>query len=382
VKRIYLSPPHIGEEEWRLVFDALASNWVAPLGPHVDAFEAEFANTIGTTHALSLSSGTAALHLALLVAGVGPEDDVIVPTLTFVATANAVRYVGAEPVFIDSDTDSWTLDPSLLAEELTARARCGKQVKAVLAVDLYGQCADYDAIRSCCDPYGVAVIEDAAQALGAMYRNQLAGALGDLATFSFNGNKIVTTSGGGMLVSNDEERIAHARHLSNQARRPMLHFEHDEVGYSYRMSNLLAALGRGQLHTLTKRVARRRAINAEYRSALEDLPGLRFMPEAHYGTPTAWLTCLTIDPGLFGASRGDVIDYLAAEDIEARPTLKPMHLQPVYAGSAARGGRVASRIFRRGLCLPSGSSMSSEDVERVIAAILDLAPEMASKRLA
>ena len=210
MRRIYLSPPHLGADEGRLVADALASNWVAPLGPHVESFEAEFARTVGTDYALALSSGTAALHLALLVTGIGPGDEVIVPTLTFVATANAVRYVGAEPVFIDCHPETWTVDTDLLAEEIAARAAAGRLPRAVVAVDIYGQCGDYDAIRSCCGPYGVAVIEDAAQALGATYGNRSAGALGDLATFSFNGNKIITTGGGGMLVSNDEARIARA----------------------------------------------------------------------------------------------------------------------------------------------------------------------------
>jgi dTDP-4-amino-4,6-dideoxygalactose transaminase len=381
VRRIYLSPPHLGEEEARLVSDALASNWLAPLGPHVDAFEAEFSDVVGTSHALALSSGTAALHLALLVAGVGPGDEVVVPTLTFVATANAVRYVGSEPVFIDSHPDTWTIDPALLEDELATRAEQGRQVKAVLSVDLYGQCADYRRLRRSCDRFGVPIIEDAAEALGATYHDRPAGTLGDLAAFSFNGNKIITTSGGGMLVSDDEERIARARHLSTQARQPAPHFEHREVGYSYGMSNVLAALGRGQLRTLTERVTRRRAINAEYRAALEGLPGVCFMPEARYGTSTSWLTCLMIDPDGFGTAREDVIDHLAGRGIEARPTMKPMHSQQLYTGSPARGGAVATRIFRQGLCLPSGSSLSSGDMERVIDAVLDVAPAMTSRPL-
>lgn len=365
MSRIYLSPPDVGEEERALLLDAFDSNWIAPLGPHVDAFELEFAERVGTP-ALALSSGTAALHLALLVSGTGPGDDVLVPTLTFAATANAVVYLGARPVFVDSDTRSWALDPGLVGEELERRAAAGKLPSAVVAVDLYGQTADYDRLLDECRRFDVPLIEDAAEALGATYKGRPAGSLADLAAFSFNGNKIITTSGGGMLVSQRAEWLARARHLSTQARRPAAHYEHDEVGYNYRLSNLLAAVGRGQLRSLDAKVARRREVNTLYRKALGDLPGVEFMPVASYGNPSCWLTCITIAPEAFGASRDDVRFHLEALDIEARPTWKPMHLQPAFDGCAAVGGSVAEDVFTDGLCLPSGSSLSDGDVERVV----------------
>lgn len=365
VPRLYLSPPDVDDEERKLLLDAFDSNWIAPLGPHVDAFEAEFAAEVGAAHAAAVSSGTAALHLSLLLFGVGPGDDVLVPSLTFVATANAVMYVGARPVFIDSDSTSWNIDPDLVAEEIDRRARLGRVPRALIAVDLYGQCADYDRLHESCDRHEVAIIEDAAEALGATYRDAKAGTLGAAGIFSFNGNKIVTTGGGGMLVTDDERIAERARHLATQARERALHYEHLEVGFNYRLSNLLAAVGRGQLRKLDAKVNRRRQVFAGYERLLGQVPGLSFMPEAPYGRATRWLTVVLIDPATFRGGRDEVIARLEAHDIEARPAWKPMHRQPVFAGAEMVGGDVADGVFDRGLCLPSGSQMKDEDVERV-----------------
>jgi len=369
VARIYLSPPHMSGHELELVNDAFASNWIAPLGPHVDAFEREFAAVVGVPHATALSSGTAALHLAMKLVGVEPADEVLCSTLTFSASANAITYDGGRPVFIDSDRTSWNVDPSLLAEELDECARRGRLPKAVVAVDLYGQCADLQPIEAACDRHRVPLIEDAAEALGATYQGRSAGSFGRMAIFSFNGNKIITTSGGGMLVSHDEALVKRARFLATQARDPAPHYQHSKIGYNYRMSNVLAAIGRGQLTVLEERVAARRSNFDAYVAALADLPGVAFMPEAPYGRCTRWLTCVTIDPNVFGATREDVRLALEAENIEARPVWKPMHLQPVFAGCRVRGGSVSERIFENGLCLPSGSNLEPRDLERVAAIV-------------
>lgn len=372
--RIYLSPPDVGAIERDLLLDAFDSGWIAPLGPHVDAFEDELAAFVGARHAVALSSGTAALHLALLVAAdVGAGDEVLVPALTFVATANAVRYLGATPVFVDSEWSSWNIDPSLVASELDARATEGRlQPKAVVAVDLYGQCADYEPLRAACDRHGVAMIEDAAEAIGASYRGAQAGTLGDVGVFSFNGNKALTTSGGGMLVTDDAAVAERVRHLAAQAREPVLHFEHADVGFNYRMSNLLAALGRGQLSRLPAMISRRRSVYERYVSALGSLPGVSFMPETPWGRSSRWLTVALIDPASAGLTRDDLIAALDAADIEARPAWKPMHLQPLFAGSRVVGdGRVSDTIFECGLCLPSGSSMTDADIDRVLAVLVD-----------
>ncbi len=363
--RVYLSPPDVGDEERRLLLEAFDSNWIAPLGPHVDGFERDVAERLDVPGALALTSGTAALHLALLLLDVRPGDDVLVPTQTFVATANVVTYVGARPVLVDSDPATWTVDPALVADELEARARSGRLPAAVITVDLYGQCADYYRLLATCDEFDVPVLEDAAEALGASYHGRPAGSFGAAGVFSFNGNKIITTSGGGMLVSHDEALIARARYLSTQAREPVVHYEHLAVGFNYRMSNLLAAVGRGQLRGLDDRMARRRAINEHYRAALAALPGVQFMPVAPYGEPNFWLTCLLIDPVGFGATREDIRVALEALDIESRPTWKPLHLQPVYADAPVVGGAVAASLYDRGLCLPSGSRMSTADLDRV-----------------
>lgn len=365
-QRIYLSAPEQTGAELEMLRDAVTSNWLAPLGPHVDAFEAEMAARLDVPHALALASGTAALHLALEVVGVGAGDEVYCSTLTFAATANAIRYLGAVPVFLDSEERSWNLDPEILARALDEAAAAGRLPKAVIAVDLYGQCADLDPIVAACRKYGVPLVEDAAEALGATYRGRPAGSFGDLAILSFNGNKIITTSGGGMLLSRDPRWIARARYLSTQAREPVRHYEHQSVGYNYRLSNLLAAVGRAQLRDLDRRVAVRRTINERYRSGLSDLPGWHFLPELPHGTSTCWLTCATVGSE---RERDQILDGLAAVDIEARPVWKPMHMQPVFRDLRVLGGQIAERLFRTGLCLPSGSGLQLADIDRVIAAV-------------
>lgn len=371
-RRIWLSPPHMGPAERELLLEAFDSNWIAPLGPHVDAFERELAAYVGfgpdNAHAAALASGTAALHLALRLLGVGPSDTVLTSTLTFVATVSPIRYLGAEPVFIDSEPATWNMDPALLEAELAARADSGALPKAVVTVDLYGQCPDYDAITEICARYQVPIVEDAAEALGATFRGRPAGSFGEMAVFSFNGNKIITTSGGGMLLSRDPAHIEKARFWATQARDPAPHYQHSELGYNYRLSNLLAAVGRGQLQVLDERVAARRANYDFYVEALGDLPGVSFMPRDPRGESNCWLTCLTIDPAAFGVDREAVRLHLASQQIESRPVWKPMHLQPVFAGCAVRGGAFAEEVFERGLCLPSGSSLSAADRERIVVA--------------
>ena len=356
--RVYLSPPHMSPRERELLLEAFDSNWIAPLGPQVDALEREWAEQLGVAEAVAVSSGTAALHLSLLLLGVGPGDEVPTSTLTFAATANAITYTGARPVFLDSDRETWNLDPNLLAEELTSCAQRGKLPKAVVTVDLYGQCAEYDTLRALCQRYEVPLVEDAAEALGATYRGRAAGTFGDLGCFSLNGNKIITASGGGVLVSERREFCQRARFLATQARDPAPHYQHSQIGYNYRMSNLLAAVARGQLGVLDDRVQRRRANFEAYRQALEGLPGLAFMPEPAGCRSTRWLTCLTIDPEQFGATREDVRQLLEQENMESRPVWKPLHLQPAFAACRSRGGRISEELFQNGLCLPSGSSLA------------------------
>jgi pyridoxal phosphate-dependent aminotransferase EpsN len=352
-------------KELDLVRDAFASNWIAPLGPHVENFEKEFTKLVGVGHGVALSSGTAALHLALVILGVGPGDEVLCPSLTFSASANPIAYQGATPVFIDSTESSWCLDPDLLEQELKACAAKNKLPKAVMVVDLYGQSADYEQIEKICESYQVPVIEDAAEALGATWHDKSVGGFGTFGIFSFNGNKIITASGGGILVADDEALIDRARFLATQARDPAPHYQHSAIGYNYRLSNILAAVARGQLQVLPERLAARLRNYEYYRSALGDLPGLDFMPEASYGKSNHWLTCITIDPGGFGASREEVRLALERENIESRPIWKPLHMQPVFASCRMRGGRVAERIFEHGLCLPSGSSLDLDQLGRI-----------------
>jgi dTDP-4-amino-4,6-dideoxygalactose transaminase len=367
---IYLSPPHIGEMELELVKDAFASNWIAPLGPHVDAFEQEFASYLGVAHAAALSSGTAAIHLALRLLGLRPGEEVICSTLTFAASANPIVYEGGTPVFIDSEETSWNMDPNLLSDELKLCAVNGRLPRAVIVVDLYGQSANYEPILDACARYSVPVIQDSAEALGATYEGRKVGTQGWCGIFSFNGNKIITTSGGGMLVSNDPDLIARARFLAMQARDPAPHYQHSTIGFNYRMSNVLAAIGRGQLRILDERIAARRRNFQHYKAALGATPGIGFMPFASYGEANYWLTCITIDPKKFGATREDVRLALANHNIEARPVWKPLHLQPVFEQRRVRGGSVAETLFTCGLCLPSGSSLTDAELDRVCAIVL------------
>ncbi len=373
MSRIYLSPPDVGPEERRMLLEAFDSNWIAPLGPDVDAFEAELAERVGIGHAVALSSGTAGLHLSLLMLGVGPGDEVLVPSFTFVATANAVCYLGAEPVFVDSSASTWNIDPDLVADELAVRARQGRLPRALVTVDLYGQSADYDALLAAAAAYDVPVVEDAAEALGATYRGRAAGSFGAAAVFSFNGNKIITTSGGGMLVTDSAAFADRARYLATQAREPFPHYEHTTLGFNYRLSNLLAALGRAQLRGLDSRIDRRRRINEDYRRRLEGVPGIEFMPRADYGEPNHWLTCVTVDPEQFGTDRETIRLALEADDIESRPTWKPLHLQPLFSGRRVIGGPVCADVFHRGLCLPSGSALTDDELARITDIVLSQA---------
>jgi len=446
-KRIFLSPPHLGTEELNFVLEAFSSNYIAPLGPQVDEFEKAFSEYTGIGHSVALSSGTAAMHLALLDLGVGPGDEVVASTLTFIGSVTPVTFLGAKTVFIDCDRESWNMDPGLLAEELKNCAKRGKLPKAVIPTDLYGQCCDYERIFDICGHYEVPVVVDAAEAMGAKYcskeqnesrkygegsrehndsrengvrsreqnnsreksvrskeqevrdqkpENQFkiqnskfkiarhAGWGAKASVFSFNGNKIMTTSGGGMLASDDKELIEHARFLSQQARDPFPHYEHSEIGYNYRMSNILAAIGRGQLKVLDERVKRKREIFNYYKDALGDIDGIEFMPRPEWSRSNRWLTVILITPDVFGADREQVRLALEDENIESRPVWKPMHMQPVFdtgkSGIESQkkftdkkryscrvvGGNVSEDLFNRGLCLPSGTAMTNADLDRII----------------
>jgi len=368
-QKIYLSPPHMSGLEQAFVQEAFETNWIAPLGPHVDAFEREFCALTGAAHAAALTSGTAALHLAMILLGVGPGDEVLGSTFTFSASVNPVAYCGARPTFIDSERTSWNMDPRLLRETLAERAKTGRLPKAVIVVDLYGQAADLDAIKAACDEYGVPLVEDAAAAVGTTYKGRSAGTVGKFGAFSFNGNKIITTSGGGMLVSDDGAAIAHARKLATQARDPAAHYLHTEIGYNYRLSNVLAGIGRGQLPVIEDRVAKRRENYDAYVRALGDMPGISFQPEAPWGRHSRWLVNILIEPAAFGADRETVRRALTAEEIEARPLWKPMHTQPVFAGCDHIGGAVAEDLFEKGLSLPSGSTLTDDDLARITGVI-------------
>jgi pyridoxal phosphate-dependent aminotransferase EpsN len=362
---ILLSTPHIGEQELKFVQEAFDTNWIAPVGPHIDAFEQEFSQVVGAKYSAALSSGTAALHLALKLAGVSAGDEVFCSTFTFIASVSPITYLGAKPVFIDSDRTSWNMDPDLLATTLAQKDRIGKLPKAVVLVHLYGQSADIEPILQECDRYGIPLIEDAAEALGATYKNTSPGTWGRAGIFSFNGNKIITTSGGGMLVSGDRELISQAKFLATQARDPQPHYEHTEIGFNYRLSNVSAGIGRGQLMVLKERVAARRRNFAFYQETLGDLPGIEFMPEADFGTSTRWLSCLTFDPDVGGIDREQVRLKLLEQQIESRPVWKPMHLQPVFSNCECANNGIAEDLFHKGLCLPSGSNLTDEDLQQV-----------------
>ncbi len=364
MSRIYLSAPHMGGEELGFVEDAFETNWLSSVGPNLDAFETELGDLVGA-YCAALSSGTAAIHLGLRLLGVGSGDEVICPTLTFVATANPILYQGGIPVFLDSESTSWNLDPNLLEDVLAEKASRGTLPKAVIVVHLFGQSADLDALRDVCARYEVPILEDAAEALGTTYRGTQVGAFGEIGVFSFNGNKIITTTGGGALVSRDPELVARARFWATQARDPSTAYEHSQLGYNYRMSNVLAGIGRGQLRVLPERVDRRREIAFHYASAFEDLEGIELMPQADWGLHTNWLSVFVVDEAA-GCSRDALIAALAAEDIEARPVWKPMHTQALFQGCESHGGAVAERAFERGICLPSSSNLTNDQQARVI----------------
>ncbi|HEY0824811.1 MAG TPA: DegT/DnrJ/EryC1/StrS family aminotransferase [Ramlibacter sp.] len=369
-QRIWLSSPHLGEEETAFVEEAFRSNWIAPLGPHVDGFERELAAYAGVGHAAALSSGTAAIHLGLLLLGVKPGDTVFCSSLTFVGSCNPILYCGARPVFIDSEPDSWNMSPQALERAFEWAKRENRLPRCVILVNLYGQSADMDALLPICERHGVPVLEDAAESLGATYKGRASGSFGRVGIFSFNGNKIITTSGGGMLVSNDADLVARARKLSTQAREPAPHYEHVEVGFNYRMSNVLAGIGRGQLRVLDQRVARRRQVYEVYRHALADLGEVQWMPEPASMRSTRWLTCILMQGPDAAQRRDHVLRSLERHSIEARPVWKPMHLQPLFRGAEyfphAEGDDVSARLFDAGICLPSGSNMADEQLARVI----------------
>jgi dTDP-4-amino-4,6-dideoxygalactose transaminase len=371
-KRIFLSPPHMGTMERGFVEDAFISNWIAPTGPNVDAFEREMCNLIGVGSAAAVSSGSAALHLAMRVLGVGAGDRVFCSSFTFIASASPIIYQNAEPVFIDSEPGSWNMSPRALERALRDARAEGKLPKAIVVVNLYGQSADMDAIIDLAEAYGVTIVEDAAESLGARYKGRSSGTFGRLGVFSFNGNKIITTSGGGMLVSDDTDLITRARFLSTQAREPEIHYEHKEIGYNYRMSNILAGVGRGQLNVLNDRVEARRALFATYARELADTPGLSWMPEPDWSYSNRWLTACTFDPRVSRVEVSTLIKWLADEFIEARPVWKPLHLQPVFTGCTYYRHDdigVSDSLFAHGICLPSGSGMTEKDVSRVIETI-------------
>jgi dTDP-4-amino-4,6-dideoxygalactose transaminase len=366
---ILLSPPHLTGRERAAIEASLASGWLAPAGPIPRAFEAALAKDTGFAHVLGVASGTAALTLAFRVLEIGPGDEVWVPGFTFIASIAPAVQLGARPRFLDVCPASWTLDPALLATELRQAARQGRLPKAVVAVDIYGQCAALHQIAPLCAEFGVALISDSAEGLGATQAGLSAGKGALLAAFSFNGNKIITAGGGGALASDNALLIARARALANQAKTPAPHYEHETTGYSFGLSSLLAAVGLAQLPKLADRVARRRAIFARYQEGLEDVPGISFMPEAAWGRASRWLSAMLIDPEGFGMDADGLRRVLAAEGIESRPVWKPLHMQPVFRDAPRIGGSVAEALFARGLCLPSGSGLGQDAQHRVIRAI-------------
>jgi pyridoxal phosphate-dependent aminotransferase EpsN len=374
--RIFLSPPHMSGNEQKYINEAFETNWIAPLGPNVDAFEKELAEYVGSKGAAAVSSGTAAIHLALRLLDVQQGDKVFCSSLTFIASANPILYQGAEPVFIDSEPDTWNMSPLALERAIEVAKKEGKLPKAVIVVNLYGQSAKMDEILAICNHYQVPVVEDAAESLGSTYKGKKSGTFGKFGIYSFNGNKIITTSGGGMLVSDDVEALQKARFLATQARDPAPHYQHSQVGYNYRMSNIIAGIGRAQLEVLDERVKARRAIFDRYVQALGDIEGVQFMPELEGTMSNRWLTTLTIDQQMLGVTPMDIINALAEENIEARPVWKPLHLQPVFDGVTyyphEEDWSVSDELFANGICLPSGSSMTVEEQNRVIDVIVKM----------
>lgn len=366
---ILLSTPHLGEEEATFVQQAFDTNWIAPLGPQVEAFERELAEYSETGHVAALSSGTAALHLALLLLEVSDGDRVYCSSFTFAASANPIRYERAVPVFIDSEPDSWNMSPAALARALERDKARGTLPKAVIIASLYGQSADMEPLAELCAVFGVPIVEDAAESLGAKYKGRMSGSFGKVSIFSFNGNKIITTSGGGALCSVDPELVSRARFLATQAREPVAHYQHKEIGYNYRLSNVLAGIGRGQLRVIEDRIARRRHVFERYRAGLRGLNGIEWMPEPAGFFSTRWLTTLTLSQGC-AASSSEVVQGLRTVGIEARPLWKPMHRQPIFSAfeyfAHEQDNSVSDDLFQRGLCLPSGSNLTDAEVDRVI----------------
>ena len=370
-KKIWLSSPHMSDEGYEIQYiqEAFDTNWIAPLGANVDGFEKELASIVGIGHAAALSSGTAAIHMALKAAGVGPGDIVFCQSLTFSATAIPIIYQNATPVFIDSDYETWNMSPVALKKAFEKYAGMGKKPKAVIVVHLYGLSADLDKIIEICRKYDVTLIEDAAESLGTRYKGRYTGTFGDYGIYSFNGNKIITTSGGGMLVSNNEERIAKVRFWATQARDKARHYQHSELGYNYRMSNIVAGIGRGQLKVLNKRIEKKKYIFEFYKRNLSGLDGLEFMPVNEWNEPNFWLTCILLK----GKVRPlDIIEALEVENIESRPIWKPMHMQPFFAKYDFIGEGVSEKIFENGVCLPSDTKMTDEDLNRVCCIIKGL----------
>ncbi|MBT2559447.1 aminotransferase class I/II-fold pyridoxal phosphate-dependent enzyme [Hymenobacter sp. ISL-91] len=373
--RLYLSPPHLGRHELNYLHKAIEDNWVAPVGPNLDGFEQDVCAFTGVKHALALNSGTAAIHLGLRLLGVGPGDEVLCPSFTFVATANPITYLGATPIFIDSEAETWNMCPERLREVLEDRRRQNRQPRALIVVHLYGMPCKLREIMALAEEFDVPVLEDAAEALGATYAGKPLGSFGAAGVFSFNGNKILTTSGGGMLTTNNAAWAAKARAWATQARDDAPHYQHSEVGYNYRLSNLLAGIGRGQMGLLDDRVKKRREIYAWYQEKLQDLPGLSLGPtEPAGGRSNRWLTCLLLDPAETAVTPEQLRLHLETRNIESRPLWKPLHLQPLFAGVPMHGGAVCTDLFTRGLCLPSGSALTETDMRRVTDAIRTLWP--------
>ncbi|AIQ14804.1 DegT/DnrJ/EryC1/StrS family aminotransferase [Paenibacillus durus] len=368
--RIFLSSPHMSGLEQQYIAEAFETNWVAPLGKNVDSFETELAEYVGSAGAVALSSGTAAIHLALVLLGVGSGDIVFCSSLTFVASANPILYQGALPVLIDSEPESWNMSPEALERALREYSSKGNKPKAIIVVNLYGQSADYARLNQICDEYEVPIIEDAAESLGAVCNGKMSGRFGKLGVFSFNGNKIITTSGGGMLVSDNLALLEKARFYATQARDHARHYQHSEMGYNYRLSNILAGIGRGQLQVLEERISRKREIFENYRKALFPISGVRIMPEAAYGRSTRWLTAMTLEPGSVAASVTDIIVHLEGFNVESRPVWKPLHLQPLFKDvkyySHQQDLDVSRHLFENGICLPSDTNMKEKDQKFII----------------
>jgi dTDP-4-amino-4,6-dideoxygalactose transaminase len=365
--KIWLSSPHMGPSEFEFVREAFETNWIAPLGPHVNGFEADLCAFTGAKHAAALSSGTAALHLGLIELGVGPGDEVICQSFTFSASANPIAYQGATPVFVDSEADTWNMNPEFLRKAIDDRLAKGKKVKAIIPVHLYGVPAKMNEIMAIANEYNIPVLEDAAEALGSTYHGKACGTFGKMGVLSFNGNKIITTSGGGALISEEQELIDKARFLATQARDNAPHYQHSHIGYNYRMSNVCAGIGRGQMQVLQERVMQRRANWAFYVKALADFPGISFLSDAEGSFSNRWLTCILVDPVKTGGVSREIIRLaLEAQNIESRPLWKPMHLQPIFEGSPFYGDGTAELLFEQGLCLPSGSNLSQFDLDRVV----------------